>query len=317
MPKPLTNGQLYKSLFENMLNGFAHCRAIYNDAGAMVDWIYVEVNHAFEVQTGIINARGKRVTELLPNILDVDPMLFEAYSRVAKGMELFAHFEYYLMSMQETFDISVYSVEPGTFSVVFQNISEQKKHVAELQKANTEILLLMVRTLKFRDKETDRHSERVTDLTLRLCKKMGMTEEEIDRAYRGALLHDIGKMFVPDYILQKPGPLTAGERTVIQQHTDNAFYLLSPVSSLKACIDIPYCHHEKWDGSGYPRGLKGDEIPLSARLFSIIDNYDALTSERSYRTPMSGEDALVYIREESGNAFDPALVDFFITEMKE
>ena len=129
---------------------------------------------------------------------------------------------------------------------------------------------------------------------------------------RGALLHDIGKMSIPDRILLKEGPLTDEEWVIMRKHTDFAFELMAPIQYLWPALDIPYCHHEKWDGSGYPRGLKGEEIPLAARIFSVVDVWDALTSNRPYRKAWTKKDAITYIRSQRGKHFDPQVVDVFL-----
>ena len=139
------------------------------------------------------------------------------------------------------------------------------------------------RALDLRDRETEGHTERVVDLTLRLARAMGMADTELVHIRRGALLHDIGKMGVPDSILLKPGALTDEEWVTMHRHPLLAYNLLNAISYLRPAIDIPYCHHEKWDGSGYPRGLRGEQIPLPARLFAIVDVWDALRSDRPYR----------------------------------
>lgn len=168
------------------------------------------------------------------------------------------------------------------------------------------------RLLDMKDKETEGHSERVTALMERLAKSVGMNTEEALYARWGALLHDIGKMAVPDAILHKPGPLTEAETEVMRRHTTVAYEMLAPVPFLATALDVPYCHHEKWDGSGYPRGLRGDEIPLAARLFAVIDVYDALTSDRPYRAAWPVEKAVAYLREEAGRHFDPFAVNAFL-----
>jgi len=168
------------------------------------------------------------------------------------------------------------------------------------------------RTLDLRDKETEGHTLRVTDITLRLARASGIEEEELIHIRRGTLLHDIGKMGIPDGILLKPGPLTAEEWPVMRQHPQFAFELLSPIDFLKPALDIPYCHHEKWDGSGYPRGLKGEQIPLSARLFAVVDVWDALTSDRPYREAWPESQAVEFIREQAGKHFDPQAVELFM-----
>ncbi len=141
---------------------------------------------------------------------------------------------------------------------------------------------------------------------------MSMNESELVLVRRGALLHDIGKMGVPDSILLKPGKLTLEEWQVMYQHPKLAYDMLAPINFLRPALDIPYCHHEKWDGTGYPRGLKGKGIPASARIFAVVDVYDALTSDRPYRKAWTKEKALEYIRDQSGKHFDPEVVETFL-----
>jgi response regulator RpfG family c-di-GMP phosphodiesterase len=166
--------------------------------------------------------------------------------------------------------------------------------------------------LEMRNQESAVHCWRISEMTVQLGKSFGLTDEELVHIRRGAHLHDIGKMALPDSILMKNGPLTEDERAVMQQHPDIAFQLLSGISALVPALDIPYCHHEKWDGSGYPRGLKGSEIPLSARIFTVIDVWDALTSERPFRNSLPERAALTYIRSQSGSHFDPSVVEKFL-----
>ncbi|MBI5297919.1 MAG: PAS domain S-box protein [Chloroflexi bacterium] len=168
------------------------------------------------------------------------------------------------------------------------------------------------RAMDLRDKETEGHTQRVTDLTVRLSEQMGIRQQEQVHIRRGALLHDIGKLGVPDQILLKPGPLTAEEWVIMRQHPTYAFDMLMPIIYLRPAVDIPYCHHEKWDGSGYPRGLKEEQIPLAARLFAIVDVWDALCSDRPYRASWSREKTRDYILEQSGKYFDPRVVDIFL-----
>ena len=146
---------------------------------------------------------------------------------------------------------------------------------------------------------------------------MGISETQIVHIRRGALLHDMGKLGIPDYILHKPGKLTDEEWVIMKQHPQFAYDMLSSIDYLRPALDIPYCHHEKWDGSGYPRGLKGEQIPLAARIFAVIDVWDALTSDRPYRPAWSHEKTLAYIRDLSGTHFDPKVVDLFIKTMAE
>lgn len=169
--------------------------------------------------------------------------------------------------------------------------------------------------LDLKDEETKGHSKRVTELALHIAEKMGIEEDELDHVYRGALLHDIGKMGIPDSILLKPGKLTEEEWKIMRKHSVYAFEMLSSIDYLQPALDIPYCHHEKWDGSGYPRGLEGEQIPLSARIFAVVDVYDALTSARPYREAWTNKKALNYISENAGEHFDPEVVEVFLKEM--
>jgi len=172
------------------------------------------------------------------------------------------------------------------------------------------------RALDLRDKETEGHTQRVAEMTLRLAQACGMTDHELVHVRRGALLHDMGKMGIPDSILLKPGPLTEEEWEIMRLHPQYAYEMFSPIDYLRPALDIPYSHHEKWDGTGYPDGLKGDEIPLSARLFAVVDVWDALTSERPYRAAWPEEKALEYIKDQSGKHFDPRAVKLFLSLLK-
>jgi putative nucleotidyltransferase with HDIG domain len=171
------------------------------------------------------------------------------------------------------------------------------------------------RALDLRDKDTEGHTQRVTELTLQIARAMGFTPEQLVHVRRGALLHDIGKMGVPDVILHKPGLLSEEEWHLMRRHPELAFELLSPIQYLEPALDIPHYHHEKWDGTGYPEKLKGEQIPLAARIFAVVDVYDALTSDRPYRSAWPKENALEYIRLQSGTHFDPAVVDVFLKEL--
>jgi len=148
-------------------------------------------------------------------------------------------------------------------------------------------------------------------MAVQLARALGMRGEELRDVRRGALLHDIGKMGVPDHILFKLGPLTDDEWEVMRQHPVLAYNLLSPIPYLQLALDIPYCHHEKWDGTGYPRGLSGHEIPLAARVFAVVDVWDALYADRSYRPAWSKDQVDDYLREQAGQHFDPRVVDAF------
>ena len=194
----------------------------------------------------------------------------------------------------------------------------------DLQRSNTDLTLAYDATIEgwshaldLRDEETEGHTQRVTELTLQLARGMGISEAELAHIRRGCLLHDIGKMGIPDNILRKPGPLTDEEWVIMRKHPQYAFEMLSPISYLRPALDIPGCHHEKWDGTGYPRQLKGEQIPLAARIFAVIDVYDALTSDRPYRKAWSREKTLEHIKTNSGTHFDPKVVEAFIRLQQE
>jgi response regulator RpfG family c-di-GMP phosphodiesterase/putative methionine-R-sulfoxide reductase with GAF domain len=173
------------------------------------------------------------------------------------------------------------------------------------------------RALDLRDHETEGHTRRVAEMTVQLATAMGVfNEEELIQIRRGALLHDIGKMGVPDSILLKPGELTAEEEAQMHKHPEYAYQFLSPILYLHRALEIPYSHHESWDGSGYPQGLKGEQIPLAARIFSVVDVWDALCSDRPYRTGWPEEKVLEYIQERAGTQFDPRVAEFFVNYVR-
>jgi putative nucleotidyltransferase with HDIG domain len=187
----------------------------------------------------------------------------------------------------------------------------QRSHV-ELSLAYDETLEGWSRAMDMRDKETEGHTQRVTEMTLHLARAMGIKDEELIHMRRGALLHDMGKMGVPDNVLLKPGRLNEEEWELMKKHPVYAYEMLAPISFLRQALDIPYCHHEKWDGSGYPRGLKGEQIPVAARIFSVVDVFDALNSDRPYRPAWSKDKVLQYIHDEVGKYFDAKVVEVFL-----
>lgn len=188
-----------------------------------------------------------------------------------------------------------------------------QERTRELAEAYESMLEGLARALELRDKETEGHSRRVTENTLKIAQKMGMDDKAIEDIRSGAILHDIGKISIPDEILHKPGKLTPEERVIVEQHPETAFKLLSRIPFLSKAIEIPYCHHEKWDGTGYPRGLKGKEIPLSARIFAVADVWDALSNDRPYNKAWSREKIIEYFKEETGKHFDPVIVKLFLS----
>jgi response regulator RpfG family c-di-GMP phosphodiesterase len=198
-------------------------------------------------------------------------------------------------------------------SQLFEHLQRSNQ---ELMQAYDTTLEGWARALELRDRETEGHTRRVTQLTLRLAKYMGVNDHEMVNIHRGVLLHDIGKMGVPDHILKKPGRLTDQEWEEMRQHPVYAYNLLAPISYLRGALDIPYCHHEHWDGGGYPRGLKGEQIPLSARIFSVIDIWDALLSDRPYRKAWPQAKVVQYIKDVAGTILDPHIVEIFFKLMQ-
>ncbi|SMB85188.1 PAS domain S-box protein [Deinococcus hopiensis] len=220
---------------------------------------------------------------------------------------------------QEPFDPSVTWLE--TFEMLTAQAAiavDNAQLLRELDRKNLELRLAYdetiegwARALDLRDRETEGHSRRVTEMTVQLCQQLGLSSEKLVDVRRGALLHDIGKMGIPDAVLLKPGKLTEEEWGLMKQHPDHAVRLLSLIRFLRPALDIPQYHHEKWDGSGYPVGLKGEAIPLTARAFAVVDVYDALTSDRPYRAAWTRERTLEHIRSGAGSHFDPEVVETF------
>jgi HD-GYP domain-containing protein (c-di-GMP phosphodiesterase class II) len=173
-----------------------------------------------------------------------------------------------------------------------------------------------IQALEMRDSETNGHTQRVTRMTVELARAWGIAEADIVHVQRGALLHDIGKLAIPDQILYKSGPLTDDEWRLMHQHPNYAYKMLSAISFLQPALAIPHYHHEKWDGSGYPFGLRGEQIPLEARLFAIVDVWDALRSDRPYRKAWSHRRARAHITRLAGSHFDPEVVDHFLHQLE-
>ncbi|HKI57837.1 MAG TPA: HD-GYP domain-containing protein, partial [Trueperaceae bacterium] len=195
---------------------------------------------------------------------------------------------------------------------------ENSQLLRSLERSNVELQRAYDRTIEgwafaldLKDEETAGHSKRVTDMAVWLARSLGMSTDELIHLQRGALLHDIGKMGIPDSILLKGEELTDDEYELMKRHPVYAYELLSPIEFLRPALDIPYCHHERWDGQGYPRGLAGEGIPLAARIFAVVDVFDALTSDRPYRPAWPRERALAYLRAQSGRHFDPTVVEAF------
>jgi len=203
-------------------------------------------------------------------------------------------------------------------------IEDDANQLQNLRRANIELALAydatiegFARALDLREGEAPGHTQQVTEMTVALARSLGIHDPDLLHIKRGALLHDVGKMGIPESILKKPAPLTAEEWVVMHMHPQYAYDLLSPVIYLYPALDIPYCHHEKWDGSGYPRGLNAELIPFAARIFAVVDIWDALTSPRPYREAWPQEKAREYIVAQAGLQLDPGVVKAFLnTEFK-
>jgi putative nucleotidyltransferase with HDIG domain len=220
----------------------------------------------------------------------------------------------YVFLVMRLTDITIRNIEKSKERIKEANDALTAKH-NELEIAYDSTIEGWGKALDLRDKETEDHTLRVTDLTLRIARIYGMSGDELVHVRRGALLHDIGKMGVPDAILLKEETLTPEEEEIMHNHSQDAYNILKQIAYLRPALDIPYCHHEKWDGSGYPRGLKGGEIPIAARIFALSDIWDALISERRYRQAWPRKKVVEYIRSQSGTYFDPNLVDLFLTHV--
>lgn len=236
----------------------------------------------------------------------------EIYKKVAKTGETL-HIESLPYSDDKVtgiYEVTAAQIGPGQVSVFFADISEDLRDFeATLQGWS--------RALDLRDNETAGHTTRVSELAVAIGKAMDLDEAQQIYLRWGALLHDIGKMGIPDQILLKPGALTKEEWEIMKMHPVYAYEMLEPITFVRPAIDVPYAHHEKWDGSGYPLGLKGKQIPKAARIFCVADVWDALRSNRPYRDAWSSEEALDYIKEQSGTHFQPEVVDVFLEVHKD
>ena len=201
-----------------------------------------------------------------------------------------------------------------SFAVALENVlvTRQIESVrASRDSAHESILRAMVAALELRDQETEGHTQRVTRISMQLGELLGLRGDDLRNLEHGALLHDIGKIGIPDAILHKPGPLSASEWEIMRKHPQYAYDILSPLPHLSHALDVPYCHHERFDGSGYPRGLEGADIPLAARIFAVVDVFDAMTTERPYRPALPEDYAMAHLRSHSGTHFDPAVIEAF------
>jgi hypothetical protein len=205
--------------------------------------------------------------------------------------------------------------------ITIENIEVSLKRAEEIEvqlnESYDKTLEGWAKALEYRDRETEGHSRRVTNLCTLLALQLGLTDNELIHLHRGALLHDIGKMAIPDSILFKPGPLNESEWELMRMHPVYAKEMLEDIPYLKDAVTIPFCHHERWDGKGYPQGLKGEDIPLTSRIFTVVDHWEALNSDRPYRKAVPRDQVLNYIRDNSGIIYDPDIADTFLNLMDE
>lgn len=213
-------------------------------------------------------------------------------------------------------DVNVKTVSKDELALLTENFNQMIKSMRD---SKNQILASYDSTLEgwskaleYRNEETKGHTDRVLELMVKAARGLGIEESKMEHIRRGALLHDIGKMGIPDMILNKPHALTDEEQRIMQQHPVYACEMLKEIEFLKPAMAIPYCHHEHWDGNGYPQGLKGDEIPLEARIFALVDAWDAITTDRPYRLAMTKEEAVNTIRSEIGTHFDPGIAERFL-----
>jgi PAS domain S-box-containing protein len=277
---------------------------------------------------------GWRADEVIGKPLPIVPKALRSEVEEQIQNELLGNSHYGLETRRKRNDGSLVDVQLWTSPLhdsegeiigsvgILSDITERKRAEQQIQALNAELLIAYdetlegwARALDLRDNDTEDHSVRVMDLTMSLARVLGISEQDLIHVRRGALLHDIGKMGIPDAILLKPGPLTEEEWQVMRMHPVFAYDLLSGIPFLRLALDIPYCHHEKWDGSGYPRGLSGKQIPLAARIFSVVDVWDALGSDRPYRKKWAEDKIIEYIRKETGTRFDPEIVEHFLKRL--
>lgn len=253
--------------------------------------------------------------------LNLEPLRKEIQKAVHEEQTKFVQIHRLANGELRTVEIHCSPVQIGEedllFSIIF-DISDRKKAEEAVQDKTQELADAYEATLEgwsnaleLRERETAGHSKRVVNLTLQICRILNIPDDELIHIQRGALLHDIGKMGIPDNILLKPGPLSPDEWVIMRQHPLYAYRLLSKIPFLKPALDIPYCHHERWDGSGYPQGLMGKDIPLAARVFAIVDVWDALISDRPYRPAWTEDAALKFLQDGSGKLFDAQIVKIF------
>ncbi|NNJ10964.1 PAS domain S-box protein [Chloroflexales bacterium ZM16-3] len=312
--------QLRSSALEAVANAI-----VISDRNGIIEW----VNPAFTTLTGYARDEARSAsTRLLRSGLHDEQFYAQLWGTILAGQVWHGTMvnrrkDGTLYDEEQTITpVRSSSGEIIRFIAIKQDISERRQHERALQEANRALaeaydatIIGWSQALELRDKETHGHSQRVTDLTVRLSRALGIADEEIEHIRRGALLHDIGKMGVPDSILLKPGPLTDAEWEQMRMHPVYAYDLLHQITFLEPALAIPISHHERWDGKGYPAGISGTKIPLAARIFAVVDVWDALTNDRPYRSAWPPSRARTYIAEHAGIHFDPAVVEVFLAQL--
>ncbi len=304
----------FRSLFENLLNGYAYCQTIYDAAGELADFVYLDVNPAFERLTGLKDVVGRPVSEVIPGIRELSPELFDVYGRVARTATP-ETIELDFKSLGTWLYIAVYSTEPGTFIAVFEDITERRESVEALMLAAERLrrtvdgaVEAMGEMIAARDPYTAGHEKRVTELAVAIGEELGMAPSAVHGLRLAGLVHDVGKLSVPAEILNKPSLLTPIELELVKGHAAAAYEILRPIDFEYPVADIVVQHHERLDGSGYPAGLKNDEIMPEARILAVADVVEAMASHRPYREALGLEAALTEVRAGAGTRYDAETV---------
>jgi len=305
----------YRALFENMLNGFAYCEMIYDDQGRPVDFRYLEVNDAFARITGLPDVEGRLVTEILPGVRETNPEVFEIYGRVARTGRP-EQMEIDLQLLNIWLSLAVYSTEPGFFTAVFEDISERKRIEEErqaiierLRKSLGATVQAIATVVDARDPYTAGHQRRTADLSRAIATEMGFVPDRIDFVRIVSTIHDLGKISVPAEILSKPTKLTELEFSLIKTHAQSGYDILKDVDFPWPVAQVILQHHERLNGSGYPQGLRGDEILIEARIIAVSDVVESMASHHPYRAALGIEAAIEEITANRGILYDPQVVD--------